>query len=167
MNPFKELAEFNLKNDVRTKTKAFGFAEINSKERISTRNEGYEGMRYPGTDVEYRRRTINIDGKKVEGVFPKFDSFYDTKLPKELYKASDYEQFKYCTKQLARRITFDPMLKSQFTPRQLTQIMNGEPRISGLTWHHNETPGKMQLVNSWEHAICRHTGGRSLWGGGR
>ena len=53
-----------------------------------------------------------------------------------------------------------------FTPRQLEQIRNGEPRISGKTWHHNEVPGKMQLVDSDEHDICRHTGGRSIWGGG-
>lgn len=52
------------------------------------------------------------------------------------------------------------------TPRQLEQIKNGEPRISGLTWHHNEVLGEMQLVNAEEHGICRHTGGRSIWGGG-
>ena len=46
------------------------------------------------------------------------------------------------------------------------QIKNGEPRISGLTWHHNEIPGKMQLVDATEHSTCRHTGGRSIWGGG-
>lgn len=45
-------------------------------------------------------------------------------------------------------------------------VLNGEPRISGLTWHHTEHPGVMQLVNSNVHSMCRHTGGRSIWGGG-
>ena len=58
------------------------------------------------------------------------------------------------------------VLHSQYLGRQLEQIRNGEPRISGLTWHHTEHPGVMQLVNSNVHSMCRHTGGRSIWGGG-
>lgn len=46
------------------------------------------------------------------------------------------------------------------------EIKNGEPRISGLTWHHTEHPGQMQLIDSDVHSKCRHTGGRSVWGGG-
>lgn len=140
--------------------------DVKSVRHIDTINEGYEGKKYPGTNVEYRRHRFKYDGKTYEGVFPKFSAKYETKLPKELYKASDAEQFKYCTEKLRQRIEQDPQLKSQFTERQLEQIKNGEPRISGLTWHHNEVPGKMQLVDAKEHSTCRHTGGRSIWGGG-
>lgn len=171
MNPFgtKEVQELTKSsNEINNKTKAFenSSKEVKSPRRISTINEGFEGKTYPGTDVVYRKRTFMLDGEKVEGVFPVFDSKFDTHLPKDLRNASDTEQFKYCTQQLAKRIEQDPELAKQFTPRQLEQIKNGEPRISGLTWHHNEIPGKMQLVDATEHNICRHTGGRSLWGGG-
>lgn len=140
--------------------------EVKSPRHISTINEGLEGQTYPGTNVEYRRRTFTVNGEKVEGVFPRFESKFDTTLPKDLLNASDTEQFKYCTQRLAKRIETDPDFAAQFTPRQIEQIKNGEPRISGLTWHHNEVPGKMQLVNADVHNTCRHTGGRSIWGGG-
>lgn len=140
--------------------------EVKTPRHISTINEGLEGQTYPGTNVEYRRHTFTVNGEKVEGVFPRFESKFDTTLPKNLLNASDTEQFKYCTQKIARRIETDPDFAAQFTPRQIEQIKNGEPRISGLTWHHNEVPGRMQLVNADVHNTCRHTGGRSIWGGG-
>lgn len=171
MNPFeiKEVQELTkASNEVNNKTKAFenSSKEVKSPRHIPTINEGLEGQTYPGTDVTYRKHTFMLNGEKVEGIFPVFDSKFDTRLPKELRNASDTEQFKYCTQQLAKRIEQDPELAKQFTPRQLEQIKNGEPRVSGLTWHHNEIPGKMQLVDANDHSVCRHTGGRSIWGGG-
>lgn len=171
MNPFifKEIQELTkASNDIGIKTKAFENTknEIKTPEHIKTINENLEGKKYPGTNVEYSKKTLNIEGKIYEGVFPNFDSKFDTVLPKELRTASDTEQFKYCTQQLKNQIEKNPELAKQFTPRQLEQIKNEEPRISGLTWHHNEVPGKMQLVDADEHSTCRHTGGRSIWGGG-
>lgn len=160
-----DLTLHRLTNEVSNKsTNTVG--EVKSPRHISTINEGLEGQTYPGTNVEYRRHTFTVNGEKVEGVFPRFESKFDTTLPKNLLNASDTEQFKYCTQRLAKRIETDPDFAAQFTPRQIEQIKNGEPRISGLTWHHNEVPGKMQLVNADVHNTCRHTGGRSIWGGG-
>ena len=171
MNPFR-IREFQeltkTTSEISNKTKAFESTknEIKSPTHISTINEGLDGQKYPGTNVEYKKHTFTINGEKVEGVFPKFNSKFETMLPRDLRNASDTEQFKYCTQQLAKQIEKNPELAKQFTSRQLEQIKNGEPRISGLTWHHNEIPGKMQLVDSNEHNTCRHTGGRSIWGGG-
>ena len=37
----------------------------------------------------------------------------------------------------------------------------------GLTWHHHQDTGRMQLVETIEHeAFVPHTGGMSIWGGG-
>jgi hypothetical protein len=37
----------------------------------------------------------------------------------------------------------------------------------GLTWHHHQDTGRMQLVELLEHrAFVPHTGGMSVWGGG-
>lgn len=171
MNPFeiKEVQEMSKStSDVGKTTKAFENTqnEVKSPRHITTINEGLAGQTYPGTNVEYRKHTFMLNGEKVEGVFPKFDSKFDTMLPKDFRSASDTEQFKYCTQKLAKQIENNPELAKQLTPRQLEQIKNGEPRISGLTWHHNEIPGKMQLTNAIEHNTCRHTGGRSIWGGG-
>lgn len=165
----KEVQELSKStNDIGRNTKAFDTAksEVNPPRHITTINEGLSGEKYPGTNVEYRKHTFVLDGEKVEGVFPKFDSKFDTGLPKDLRNASDTEQFRYCTQKVAQKIENNPDLEKQYTSRQLEQIKNGEPRISGLTWHHNEIPGKMQLVDANEHAMCRHTGGRSIWGGG-
>ena len=133
--------------------------------QIPTINESMEGKSIAG--VEYVRRVVTLDnGEKVEGVFPKFESKLDVNLPKGLYKASDSEQMKYCTKRLAERIERDPEFAKKFTSRQLEQIRNGVPRISELTWHHSERRGIMQLVDADKHNAARHTGGRSIWGGG-
>lgn len=171
MNPFeiKEMQELRKNfSEVTGKTKAFENAKSEGKfhRHLPTINEGLKGEKYPDTNIEFKRHVFMLNGEVVDGVFPKFDSKFDTVLPKELRKASDPVQFKHCSQQLAKQIEKDPVFANQFTPRQLEQIQNGEPRISGLTWHHNEVPGKMQLIDANEHNICRHTGGRSLWGGG-
>ena len=36
----------------------------------------------------------------------------------------------------------------------------------GYTWHHNEQPGVLQLVDEETHAETGHTGGREILGGG-
>ena len=50
---------------------------------------------------------------------------------------------------------------------QLDDIQEGRTP-KGYVWHHNEEPGKMQLVRREDHdrAIggAAHTGGSSLWG---
>ena len=170
MNAFCEVKEVKPKVNQEIESRIPGFEnakkDVEVPRHIKTINEDLAGKTYPGTDVVYKKQVFRIDGEKVEGVFPKFDSKFDTYLPRELRNASDTEQFKYCTEKLKQRIERDPEFAKQFTPRQLEQIESGAPRISGLTWHHNERPGRMQLVNSSEHETCRHTGGRSVWGGG-
>lgn len=131
---------------------------------ITTINEDMAGKSVNG--VTFARRIFTLDGEKVEGVFPIFKSEFNCNLHESMYKASDNEQMKYCTKKLVERIDREPEFAKKFTQRQLEQIRNGEPRISGLTWHHNEIPGRMQLVNANDHSAARHTGGRSVWGGG-
>ena len=170
MAVFSEVKEVKTKpsSEIQSVSKAFENTkkDINEPRHIKTINENLAGKNHPETGVPFVKKVFRLDGEKVEGVFPKFESKFDTCLPKDMWKASDTDQFKYCTEMLKRRIERDPEFAKQFTPRQLEQIKNGEPRISGLTWHHNEIPGKMQLVNGNIHDKTAHTGGRSLWGGG-
>lgn len=133
---------------------------------IHTRNESLEGDRHPITGVPFERKTVeDSDGNEVTGVFPEFDSDFDAQLPKDLYEASDKEQFAECNRQLKEAVEKDPELAKKFTPEQLEQIKNGETP-DGYTWHHNEEKGKMQLVDSDIHAKTGHTGGKTIWGGG-
>lgn len=172
MNPyFKETTETKEVSETeKAKTsKSFENEKKNDAREVTdlhTINEEYEGRTYPGTNVRYKRVKIRYHGEVMEGVFPQFEAKFETRMPKNMWQASDNQQFSYCTKALAKRIENDPSLAKQFTSRQLEQIKNGEPRISGLTWHHTERPGVMQLVDSDIHSKCRHTGGRSVWGGG-
>ena len=115
--------------------------------------------------VPYARKQIEINGIKIEGVFPVFDSVFDTQLDEDNLKTKAYA--KVCNEKLKEAIKNDPELRSKFTEEQLKDIEEGRTP-TGYVWHHNEEPGKMQLVKREDHdrAIggAAHTGGNSLWG---
>lgn len=117
--------------------------------------------------VPYRNKTVTINGVQVSGVFPVFESKADIMLDSSLFSASSAEQFAECDRQLKNRIKTDPEFKKQFSTRQLHDIYLGKTP-KGYTWHHNEEPGKMQLVKTRIHARelggAAHTGGKALWG---
>ena len=68
---------------------------------------------------------------------------------------------------MQKAIENDPELRSKFTPEQIKDIEEGRTP-TGYVWHHNEEPGKMQLVKREDHdrtiGGAAHTGGSSLWG---
>ncbi len=129
-------------------------------------NEKLAGQIHEITGVPYVEKTIEVGSVKIRVVVPEFPTSFAIEIPKELWKAGDREIFKYCTEQLKEEIQVDPELTKQFTPQQLEQIMAGEPYIKGMTWHHNEIPGRMELVETRIHASSSHTGGNSIWCGG-
>lgn len=131
---------------------------------LITRNESLEGDVHPVTGVSFERRTIETS-IKIEGVFPEFDSAFDAQISEELFKESDVKQFNECNKQLKETIENNPDLEKQFSKEQLEQINNGDTP-DGYVWHHDATPGKIQLVDFETHANTGHTGGRVVWGGG-
>lgn len=140
-------------------------SEVPNTEHISCIREDLAGQTHPETGVLYESRTIEMDGKQYDVVVPRFDSFYECKLDESEYQLSDYRQFTSCTAQLRSAVENDPELASRFDDKQLEQIRNLDtPR--GFTWHHDAEPGRMQLVETGIHTDTRHTGGRSIWGGG-
>ena len=56
-------------------------------------------------------------------------------------------------------------MKKQFSNRQLEKIANGD-KPDNCVWHHNEELGVMELVDFTQHDKAKHTGGKSIWGGG-
>lgn len=137
---------------------------------IECRNQGLEGTRHPITGVEFARKTIDTEvGELVEGVFPKFDSVFDTKLPRELYQESNFKQFCKANRDLMDKIDSVPELKSKFSSEQIEQIIEGIKKGTapdGYVWHHNEEAGVLQLIDNAIHSRTGHTGGRDIWGGG-
>lgn len=146
---------------------------------LTPRNDGM--TTHPVTDVPYVREEFPDPdtGEIKEGSFPEFDSVFETNLPEGLYEASDSAQFAECNKQLQEWVNQNPDQAAKiFTPEQLEVIKNNPVLIQGangktiivwknppgLTWHHNQKPGLMQLVDSKTHAATGHTGGQAIWG---
>lgn len=156
----KEIAENSLKKNV----------EETIIKKLDCVNEKLEGKEHPETGVKFIRKIVSDgEGGFVEGVFPKFESRFDAVIPKELYKKSNFKQFKEANKQLLSRIEKDISLQKKFTVEQIEQIKDGLLKGTapdGYIWHHNEEAGILQLVNQVEHSVTRHTGGRFIWGGG-
>lgn len=96
-----------------------------------------------------------------------FYAKFDMVLDNSLLTASDTAQFQAATKSLAGAIKSNPSLAEQFTAKQLEQINSGSAKISDFTWHHHQDTGRMQLVDTTIHSKTGHTGGKSIWGGGR
>lgn len=140
--------------------------EGDSPRTIKTINDVYKGQNHPETGVPYVEKTVTTDtGEQVKGTFPVFESKTDVQLPNDIQQASDKTQFAECNKQLKEKVANDSEFRATFTEEQLADIEDGYTP-EGYTWHHNEEPGKMQLVNSDIHSTTRHTGGRYIWGGG-
>lgn len=137
----------------------------NGKIYLKTINESKEGQ--TGEDgVTYERRTVEVNGVEIEGVFPQFDSAIDVQLPEQLIQAKDSAQAEYANQALTEKVNNDPEFAQQFNDEQLEQIKNGDTP-DGYTWHHNEEQGKMQLISTEDHQNNRHTGGKAIWGGGK
>ena len=132
---------------------------------IYCRNEGLEGECHPITGVPFKRKTVEVNGESVEGVFPQFDVVHAVELLPGLHEASNKDQFAYANEQLKVAVESDPELKVQFSEEQLEQIANSD-RPDGYVWHHSENPGELQLVNKVTHDSTGHTGGQVVWGGG-
>jgi len=138
-------------------------------ESLATLNKNLEGKVHPVTNIPYNNKIVEgADGNKIRGVFPDFKEHrsFEVKLPENLHMETDKVQFDYCNDKLKESYEKGSLNNENFSDRQLEQIKNGH-KPEGLTWHHNEKKGRMELVNSDIHQATAHTGGKSIWGGGQ
>ncbi|MGD8926178.1 MAG: HNH endonuclease, partial [Thioalkalispiraceae bacterium] len=113
--------------------------------------------------------TINYD----DDGFPVFDSKFDTVLDDtQLNSKKPGEHFKEANKALREELKKNPDLAKELglTDKQTAWFMK-DPAVQkppkGLTWHHHQDTGRMQLVDEKIHSTFKpHTGGMSIWGGG-
>lgn len=106
---------------------------------------------------------------KVTGVrfdkdgFPQFDSIFEIKLPRNLYRKSRETHFRYANKKIYERIKKDKRFARKFTKSEIESFKRGETP-SKFTWHHHQDSGRLQLVYNNIHAKVNHRGGYSIWG---
>lgn len=131
---------------------------------LDCRNSNLDGKQHPETSVSFDRQRIRIDDVTIEGVFPKFHSVVEYQLPERLRFGTESDQFRYLNEQLREQVGKSPELRTEFTEQQLQMIGSGR-NPAGFTWHHNESLGQMQLVETAKHAATGHTGGDSIWCG--
>lgn len=145
--------------------KGIGKQEIT---QLPTLNSKLDGLKHEVTDIPFEKRIVDTPNGKVEGVWAKFDSLYDYRIPKETFDSdgilrwSDAKQFKNAIENLFINIEKNPKLAENFTSEQREQIGLGiTPKE--FTWHHKEDTGILQLVDSSIHDKTAHTGGAKLW----
>lgn len=144
--------------------------------------------------VSLVKKTFKLKEVSFIGTFPDFSNYtvFSTKLRAEQYFLRDRTQFKIAKNQLSREYTkkgdksirkkllaingnssyYHPihgeLRADKLVDMQLEDIKDPRKyKIIGLTWHHKEDYGIMELVNSDVHNKVPHIGGRSIWGGGR
>jgi hypothetical protein len=142
--------------------------DIVEADELETRNDYLNGYEHPDTGVHFIEKTVELpNGQFVEGTFPVFDSNFNVVIAEELYLESDDVHFGVANDTLYQAITENSKLTSDLGLSQanVEALANGHTP-EGYTWHHNEEPGLLQLVEEETHAQTAHTGGRAIWGGG-
>ena len=118
---------------------------------------------------------LHRKGKKLKydkDGFPVFQSKFDTHLTEEHFGSGKTNQhFKQANENLAEQLNKNPNLAKELglTNEQVEHFKKIPPSgdsPDGLTWHHHQELGRMQLIDQEAHDTFRHTGGMSIWGGG-
>ena len=161
----------------------------NLRPTVQIRKKAINRTKY---EVPLLKKTFKLREVTIEGVFPDFKNYtvFTTKLRVEQYFLRDRQQFSIAKKELMRfssknekalikklneingaSVYFHPQYGNVSGKRlidlQISEIKDPKKtNIIGLTWHHNEAYGVLDLVNYDVHKKIPHTGGRAIWGGG-
>ncbi|QHZ46356.1 T7SS effector LXG polymorphic toxin [Bacillus sp. NSP9.1] len=121
---------------------------------INLRMGHLKNKKHPVTGVPYDK-----DG------FPIFESKYTTKLDESDLKKTRDQHFNKLNKELYKEIEENPSLikKLELSEDDLLDLRDGITPEK-YTWHHHQTPGKMELVDREIHSKTGHTGGYKIWG---
>ncbi|MBU0444432.1 T7SS effector LXG polymorphic toxin [Bacillus amyloliquefaciens] len=131
----------------------------------------YENSAGKTTTINLRMGHLKNDVHPVTKVpydkdgFPIFESKHTLTLDKADFKKSRDQHFDKLNKQLYKQIEEDPSLikKLDLNEDDLLDLQDGITPEK-YTWHHHQTPGKMELVDRVIHAKTGHTGGYKIWG---
>ena len=111
----------------------------------------------------------------------KYHVFHEHSLNRSEYKIKDSEQFSLANKSVHQRLQTDHEFRKTMHSKYPDAVKDVQPSASGrfkgksptgLTWHHGDEPGSLQLVDRKDHREYHKiyhpdgTGGRNKWGGG-
>jgi len=111
----------------------------------------------------------------------KYHVFHEYTLDPSAYTMTDREHFSMANESLYSRLHVDSAFKKELQTKypgvveHVQPMKNGSFRGSspkGMTWHHGESPGSLQLTDFNDHKSYHKiyhqdgAGGRSKWGGG-
>ena len=118
----------------------------------------------------YDDKTYRI--KKNENGMPEFTIFETYIHDSNTNNKDDKAHFEASNQRLGEILTENPSLADELgLDKKQIKFITAKPAKKkcppGLTWHHNERVGKMQLVNEGLHARYQHVGGMEIWGGAR
>lgn len=100
--------------------------------------------------------------------YPEFTSLCDIFLPLDVILTWDVKvHFAYATQMLKCKIIRGEIRESLFSQSQILAISDELDCIPGLTWHHNQKFGLLQLVKRKVHCMTGHDGGMKIWLAGR
>jgi filamentous hemagglutinin len=119
-----------------------------------SKNVGLAGARHPSGVVFDQRG------------FPIFDDVaaFDTKLSGSVAGVKSRPlHFMEAARALSDAIRRGQVPASRFTAEQLRAIHRYQKKIPGLSWHHHQQVGRMQLIPTPLHQAVGHTGGFALW----
>lgn len=137
---------------------------------------GEEGIRgeskWCPDDIQAQRelKKFGVNGIEYKNGYPDFTSvsFFGCNLEENDFLDSDRTQFDGCNFTLLNEIEEDTEFAKlyNFDDEQMEDLESGKTPY-GYTWHHDTNEkGFMLLVPTSIHQACRHSGGRSSWGGG-
>ena len=120
----------------------------------------------------------NGEGVRELGKYP---TFHEHTLMTSEYRMSDVEHFSRANQSVYERTQVDYEFKGRLQTEYPGVVEHVQPRIDGsfrgdsppgMTWHHGDKPGSLQLVDRVDHKTYHKvyhpdgTGGRNKWGGG-
>lgn len=122
------------------------------------------------TSVQQELKKFGVSGIEYKNGYPDFTSvsFFGCNLEEDEFFDPDRTQFDGCNFSLLCAIEDDPEFAKlyNFDEGQMEDLESGKTPY-GYTWHHDTSEnGFMLLVPTSIHQACRHSGGRSSWGGG-
>jgi hypothetical protein len=100
--------------------------------------------------------------------FPVFDgvALCDIRIaPDQALIRDRPSHFREATARLREDIDAGRVPAGEFTDQQLAAIDRGLAKIPGLTWHHHQDVGRLQLVPTDIHNRTNHIGGFKMWFG--
>ncbi len=134
-----------------------GLVKSTTVPRPNDLNVHLAGAEHPVTKIPFNERG-----------FPVFDGVAERDLrisPEKALIRDRPSHFREATGKLREDIDAGRVPASAFTERQLDAIDRGLAKIPGLTWHHHQDVGRLQLVRTDIHNKTNHIGGFKMWYG--